>query len=46
MLLLQNSVYGGGLKHAAREGILCGPQCFLAILKQLTFKLFSLFIGV
>jgi len=32
-LLLLNSVYGRGLKHAAREGILCGPRCFLVILK-------------
>ena len=38
MLLLLNSVYGRGLKHAAREGIWCGPQCFLVILKQLTFS--------
>ena len=33
MQLLLNSVYGMGLKHAARgrqlasKGILCGPQC-------------------
>jgi len=33
MLLLLNSIYGRGLKHAAREGILCGPRCFLGILK-------------
>jgi len=33
MLLLLNTVYGRGLKHAAREGILCGPRCFLVILK-------------
>jgi len=33
MLLLLNSVYGRGLKHAVHEGILCGPRCFLGILK-------------
>jgi len=27
-LLLLNSVCGKSLKHAAREGILCGPRCF------------------
>jgi len=29
MLLLINSVYDRGLKHAALEGILCGLRCFL-----------------
>ena len=33
MKLLLNSVYGRGLKHATCEAILCGPQCFLGILK-------------
>jgi len=32
-MLLLKSVYGRGLKQAAREGILCGQQCFLEILK-------------
>jgi len=32
MLLLLHSVYGRGLKHAAHEGILCGPGYFLGIL--------------
>jgi len=33
MLLLLNSIYGTGLTHAAREGILCGPRCCLWDLK-------------
>jgi len=33
MLLLISSVYDRGLKHAARERILCGPRGFSGILK-------------
>ena len=32
-MLLLKSVYGRGLKHAAREDILCGPRCIFGILK-------------
>ena len=33
------SFYARGLKHAAREGGLCGPRCFSGISKWLTFSL-------
>jgi len=29
----------GGLKHAAREGVLCGARCFSGIFKYLTLAL-------
>jgi len=32
--------------HMARDGILCGPQCFLGIFKELKFTLFRLFTGI
>jgi len=35
--------YSNGLKHAAREGVLCGLRCFLIYFKYLTFTLFSNF---
>jgi len=32
--------------HVAREGVFCGPRCFLGNFKRLTFALFTLFSGV